>query len=180
MKKETLERAKRLEEDIRQMEFSLSYYKRGRWSHWGINDSADSFHFEFCKNWSHRDADMQNLPTWLTKPLMEVVEREMNRCKQELEALADESVVVQTDFVHTGMYSEEEAEQPTTQEEKHGTICKLFWSFWLGVILLGVSALANVFACEILGGECNMQTIEFNALFGTIWLACYLLLDKKN
>ena len=89
MDKETLARAKELEEDIRQMESALSYYKRGRWS-CDINDSASTFHFEFCKNWSHRDADMQDLPTWLNKPLMEVVERELERCKHELDNLGNE------------------------------------------------------------------------------------------
>ena len=90
MNKETLARAKKLEKDIQQMEHALSYYKRGKWGHWGINDSAGSFHFEFCKNWSHRDADMQDLPTWLNGPLMEVVERELERCKHELDNLGNE------------------------------------------------------------------------------------------
>lgn len=90
MDKETLARAKELEEDIRQMESALSYYKRGRWSCWDTNDRSGSFHFEFCKNWSHRDADMQDLPTWLNKPLMEVVERELERCKHELDNLGNE------------------------------------------------------------------------------------------
>ena len=89
MNKKTLARAKELEEDIRQMESVLSYYKRGRWS-CGINDSSSTFHFEFCKNWSHRDADMQDLPTWLNKPLMEVIERELGRCKTELDNLGNE------------------------------------------------------------------------------------------
>jgi len=89
MKKETLARAKELEKDIQQMEFALTCYKRGRWSHWDINDSASSFHFEFCMNWSHRSADMQDLPTWLNKPLMEVVERELERCKHELGTLTE-------------------------------------------------------------------------------------------
>ena len=89
MDKETLAKAKELEEDIRQMESALSYYKRGRWSHWDINDITSSFHFEFCKDWGHRSADMQDLPTWLNKPLMEVVERELERCKHELETLGD-------------------------------------------------------------------------------------------
>ena len=90
MDKDTLARAKKLEEDIRQMESTLSYHKRGRWSHWGINDRASSFHFEFCKNWGHSSADMQDLPTWLNKPLMEVVERELERCKHELDNLGNE------------------------------------------------------------------------------------------
>lgn len=102
MDEETLARAKELEEDIRQMEFALSYYKRRRWSHWDTNDSASSFHFEFCKNWSHRDADMQDLPTWLNKPLMEVVERELERCKHELETLGDEPAEIITDVPEAG------------------------------------------------------------------------------
>ena len=102
MNKETLARAKELEKDIQQMEFALSYYKRGRWSHWDINDYASSFHFEFCKNWSHRDADMQALPTWLNKPLMEVVERELERCKHELETLTDNSAEIITDVPEAG------------------------------------------------------------------------------
>ena len=102
MKKETLERAKKLEKDIQQMEFALSYYKRGRWSHWGINDLASSFHFEFCKDWGHRSADMQDLPTWLNKPLMEVVERELERRKHELETLTDDSAEIITDVPEAG------------------------------------------------------------------------------
>ena len=90
MDKETLARAKELEEDIKQMESALTYYKGGVWWPWGINDHASSFHFEFCKNYGHMDADMQNLPRWLNKPLMEVVERELERCKTELENLGNE------------------------------------------------------------------------------------------
>ena len=102
MNKETLARAKELEKDIQQMEFALSYYKRGQWSHWDINDRASSFHFEFCKNWSHRDADMQDLPTWLNKPLMELVECELERCKHELETLTDDSAEIITDVPEAG------------------------------------------------------------------------------
>lgn len=102
MNKETLARAKKLEEDIQQMEFALSYYKSGRWSHWGINDSASLFHFEFCMNWSHRDADMQDLPTWLNAPLMDVVERELERCKHELETLTDDPAETTTDVPEAG------------------------------------------------------------------------------
>lgn len=91
MDKETLARAKELEKDIQKMEFALSYYKRGQWSHWEYaNDSASTFHFEFCKDWGHSSADMQDLPTWLNGPLMEVVERELERCKTELDNLGNE------------------------------------------------------------------------------------------
>lgn len=92
MNKETLARAKELEKDIQKMELALSYYKSGRWSHWGINDRSSSFHFEFCNDWGHSKADMQDLPTWLNGPLMEVVERELERCKTELNNLGEEKL----------------------------------------------------------------------------------------
>lgn len=80
----------------------MSYYKRGQWNHWDVNDRASSFHFEFCKNWSHRNADMQDLPTWLNKPLMEVVERELERCYHELETLTDDPVEFIIDVPEAG------------------------------------------------------------------------------
>ena len=79
----------------------MSYYRRGRWNYWGVNDRASLFHFEFCKNWSHRDADMQDLPTWLNNPLMEVVERELERCRHELETLIDDPEII-TDVPEAG------------------------------------------------------------------------------
>lgn len=90
MDKETLARAKELEIDIQHMELALSYYKQGQWSPWDIDDHPSTFHFEFCKNWSRRSVDMQELPTWLNKPLMETVERELERCKREMETLGSE------------------------------------------------------------------------------------------
>ena len=52
MKKETLEKAKELEEDIRLVKYATTYFRNQRWSHWDLNDRADSFHFDFCKNYS--------------------------------------------------------------------------------------------------------------------------------
>jgi hypothetical protein len=103
MNKETLARAKELEKDIQQMESALSYYKRGKWSNWDWqNDRASSFHFEFCKNWGHESFNRQDLPTWINKPLMEVVERELERCKHELETLTDDSAEIITDVPEAG------------------------------------------------------------------------------
>ncbi len=102
MDKDTLARAKELEKDIQQIEFALSCYKGGRCIQREVNDRASSFHFEFCKNWSHRDADMQDLPAWLNKPLMEVVERELERCKHKLETLCDNPAETTTDAPEAG------------------------------------------------------------------------------
>lgn len=119
MKKEILERAKELESDIEQMESALSYYKKGKWRHWGINDDARSFHFEFCMNWSHRDADMQDLPTWLNKPLMEVIEKELERCKQELKTLGNEQEEFVTGNIDTdALIAELESRGYVVKEER--------------------------------------------------------------
>ena len=90
MKAETLAKAKELEEDIRKMETALKYHKNGRWGNWGINDTASTFHFAFHKHYGDGSAYREDLPRWLNEPLMEVVEREMNRCKAELDNLGEE------------------------------------------------------------------------------------------
>ena len=90
MDKETLAKAKELEEDIRQMETALRYHKNGRWGNWGINDTASTFHFAFHKHYGDGSAYREDLPRWLNEPLMEVVERELNRCKTELDNLGEE------------------------------------------------------------------------------------------
>lgn len=94
MDKETLKKAKLLETEIQQMETALCYYKRQRWGHWDINDHASSMHFEYCKNWSGRDADRQDLPKRLDAKLMAVVERELAVVRQELDALGNDPEIV--------------------------------------------------------------------------------------
>ena len=106
MDKETLAKAKELEEDIREMETALKYYKNGRWGNWGINDTASTFHFAFHKHYGEGSAYREDLPRWLNKPLMEVIERELERCKHELEMLGDGR---KTDVVDD---AEEEVEIP--------------------------------------------------------------------
>jgi hypothetical protein len=96
MNKETLAKAKQLEMEIRQMETALGYYKRQRWGNWGVNDRASSMHFEYCKNWSGRDTDRQDLPKRLDAKLMAVVERELAVARQELDALGDDPEIITT------------------------------------------------------------------------------------
>lgn len=89
MKKETLEKAKELEEDIRLVKYATTYFRNQRWSHWDLNDRADSFHFDFCKNYSGKSSDCVHLPRWMNSKLMQVLYAELNRLEQELEALGD-------------------------------------------------------------------------------------------
>ena len=103
MDKETLKKAKELETEIRQMETALGYYKRQRWGHWDINDNASSMHFEYCKNWSGRDADRQDLPKRLDAKLMDVIERELAVARQELDALGDDPEIITTSRTDDGV-----------------------------------------------------------------------------
>lgn len=56
---------------------------------------------------------MQDLPTWLNNPLMEVVEQELKRCKHELETLGggrktdavDDAEEVETPVMSTGEHN---------------------------------------------------------------------------
>lgn len=89
MKKETLKKAKELEEDIRLVKYATTYFRNQRWSHWDLNDRADSFHFDFCKNYSGESSDCVHLPRWMNSKLMQVLYAELNRLEQELEALGD-------------------------------------------------------------------------------------------
>lgn len=89
MKKETLEKAKELDEDFRSLKEATTYFRTQRWSHWNYNDSADTFHFDFCKNYSGKSHDCVHLPRWMNSKLMQVLYAELNRMEQELEELGD-------------------------------------------------------------------------------------------
>ena len=90
MKKETLKKAKELEEDIRSLKEATTYFRNQQWCHWDYNnDRADTFHFDFCKNYSGASHDCVHLPGWMNAKLMQVLYAELNRLEQELEELGD-------------------------------------------------------------------------------------------
>ena len=187
MKKETLARAKELEKDIQQMEFALSYYKRGQWSHWDINDRASSFHFEFCKNWSHRDADMQDLPTWLNKPLMEVVEREMERCKHELETLGSEQEEINMkpgdeipDKTKDGIQASDirEDEWKLPKKKKRPKVLSMFYALLLCLFYVALSIGVNILSHKLFGLYCGIDSITFSMVFTIIWVLCYIHISE--
>ena len=179
MNKETLARAKELEKDIQQMEFALSYYKRGQWSHWEYaNDRASSFHFEFCKNWSHRDADMQDLPTWLNKPLMEVIERELERCKHELETLGSEQEG-NTDKTVNGLHASavfvDEEEQP---KKKRPKLFSMFYALLMCLFYVALTIGVNILSHKLFGLYCGIDSITFSMAFSIIWVLCYIYISE--
>lgn len=187
MDKDTLARAKELEKDIQQMEFALSYYKRGQWSHWEYaNDRASSFHFEFCKNWSHRDADMQDLPTWLNKPLMEVVERELERCKTELETLGCEQEEINMkpgdeipDKTKGGIQAspvrEDERKLP---KKKRPKMLSMFYALLLCLFWVALAIGANILSHKLFGLYCGLDSITFSMVFTIIWVLCYIQIPE--
>lgn len=178
MNKETLARAKELEKDIQEMEFALSYYKRGQWSHWGINDSASSFHFEFCKNWSHNPADMQDLPTWLNKSLMEVVERELERCKQELETFGSEqegNTDKTANELHKSFAPADEEEQP---KKKRPKILSMFYALLMCLFYVALSTGINILSHKLFGWYCGLDSIAFSMVFYVIWVLCYIHISE--
>jgi len=178
MNKETLARAKELDKDIQEMEFALSYYKRGRWSHWGINDSASSFHFEFCKNWSYNPADMQDLPTWLNKPLMEVVERELERCKHELETLGSESEGnpdKTANELHESFVPADEEEQP---KKKRPKMLSMFYALPLCVVFAVMLTCADVLVCKLLGWHCDIYSIIRSIAIAYVFFIISSLVEK--
>lgn len=101
MDKETLAKAKQLEEDIRLITNATDYYRTQHWSHWDYNnDRPDTFHFDFCKNYSGEDYDCVHLPRWMNQKLMSVLYQEKNRLQEELDALGNEGEAKTTDKIH--------------------------------------------------------------------------------
>lgn len=188
MKKETLARAKELEKDIQQMEFALSYYKRGQWSHWEYaNDRASSFHFEFCKNWSHRDADMQDLPTWLNKPLMEVIERELERCKHEFETLGSEQEAINMkpgdeipDKTKDGIQASDirEDEWKLPKKKKRPKALSMFYALLLCLFYVALSIGVNILSHKLFGLYCGIDSITFSMVFTIVWVLCYIHISE--
>ena len=188
MKKETLARAKELEKDIQQMEFALSYYKQGQWSHWEYaNDRASSFHFEFCKNWSHRDADMQDLPTWLNKPLMEVIERELERCKHELETLGSEQEAINMkpgdeipDKTKDGIQASDirEDEWKLPKKKKRPKVLSMFYALLLCLFYVALSIGVNILSHKLFGLYCGLDSITFSMVLAIVWTLCYLSITE--
>lgn len=178
MKKEILARAKELESDIQQMENALSYYKTGQWRHWGINDDARTFHFEFCMNWSHNSADMQDLPTWLNKPLMEVIENELERCKKELEALGSEqegNCNKTVNELHESFAPADGEEQPKMKRPK---ILSLFYALLMCLFYVALAIGGNILLHKIFGLYCGIDSITFSMAFSIIWVLCYLSIKE--
>lgn len=178
MNKETLARAKELEQDIQEMEFALSYYKSGQWSHWGINDKASSFHFEFCKNWSHDSADRQDLPTWLNKPLMEVVERELERCEHELETLGSEqegNSNKTANELHESFVPADEEKQP---KKKRPKILSMFYALLMCLFYVALTIGFNILSHKLFGFNCGIDSITFSMAFSIIWSLCYIYISE--
>jgi len=178
MDKDTLARAKELEKDIQQMEFALSYYKRGKWSYWSLNDYESLYHFEFCKDWGHAPEDMQDLPTWLNKPLMEVVERELERCKHELETLGNEQKANPDKTVnelHESSVSADEEEQP---KKKRPKMLSMFYALLLCLLYFAVAIGANILSHKLFGFYCGLDSITFSMVFNIVWLLCYIYITE--
>ena len=83
MDKETLEKAKLLENDIEQMKAAIALYRKG--DHQDADD--DYFHFEYCKGSCGLFAEREELPARLNQRLMAVVEEELHRTEEEMKAL---------------------------------------------------------------------------------------------
>ena len=87
MDKETLAKAKELDEDIQLICNVTDYYR----TH---NDSPGTSHFDFCKNYSGEDYDCVHLPRWMNQKLMAVLYQERNRLQEELDALGNDSEII--------------------------------------------------------------------------------------
>ena len=67
------------------------------------------------------------MPTWLNKPLMEVVERELERCKHEFETLTDDSAEIITDVPEAGLDTPDPSMAAMAASFELDKPCKASW-----------------------------------------------------
>lgn len=92
MKKETLQKAREIEEDIKSIEKAVNIHK-------------DTRHFEFVEHYGS-DATRVKMPRWMNDKLLAVLADERERLEHELEVLSDDTPMEQGDWKPMRGYAE--------------------------------------------------------------------------
>ena len=161
MKKNTLARAKELEEDINEIRMAMT-------------ERSDARHFAMLEHYGY-DAPRNNLPKWLTPKIMTILGEERERLEHELENLTDESEE-QQDFEPTGKYNVEpkDNEVEHTQKKKRSTILTVFYALLLSLFYVALSIGVNILSHKIFGLYCGIDSITFSMVFTIVWVLCYI------
>ena len=121
---------------------------------------------------------MQDLPTWLNKPLMEVVERELERCKHELETLGceqEETADKTVNRLHASASYVDEQESP---KKKRPKILSMIYALLLCLFYVALAIGINILPHKLFGLYCGIDSITFSMVFSITWVLCYLSIKE--
>ena len=129
---------------------------------------------------------MQDLPTWLNKPLMEVVERELERCKHELEMLGSEQEETNmkpgdeiTDKPKSGIQvSDIREDEWKLPKKKRPKMLSMFYALLMCMLYVALTIGANILTHKLFGLYCGLDSITFSMVFTIIWLLCYIQISE--
>jgi hypothetical protein len=165
MKKETLARAKELEEDIRDIRMAMT-------------ESSNSRHFAMLEHYGY-DARRNNLPKWLTPKIMVVLGEERERLEHELENLTDDEKEEQAEFEPTGKYNvEPKADEVEPSKKKRPKILSMFYALLMCLFYVALAIGTNILSHKLFGLYCGIDSITFSMAFSIIWVLCYLLIKE--
>lgn len=164
MKKETLARAKELEEDINEIRMAMT-------------ERSDARHFAMMEHYGY-DARRHNLPKWLTPKIMTILGEERERLEHELGNLTDESEE-QQDFEPTGKYNvepkDDEVEQP---KKKCPKMFSMFYALLMCLFYVALAIATNILSHKLFGLYCGIDSIAFSMAFSIIWVLCYIYISE--
>ena len=164
MNKNTLARAKELEEDINEIRMAMT-------------ERSNARHFAMMEHYGY-DARRNNLPKWLTPKIMTILGEERERLEHELENLTDESEE-QQDFEPTGKYNvepkDDEVEQP---KKKRPKMLSMFYALLLCLFYVALSIGVNILSHKLFGLYCGIDSITFSMVFTIIWVLCYIHISE--
>ena len=163
MNKNTLARAKELEEDINEIRMAMT-------------ERSNARHFAMIEHYGY-DARRNNLPKWLTPKIMTILGEERERLEHELENLTDESEE-QQDFEPTGKYNIEPHDDEVSEQErtkkKRPKVLSMFYALLLCLFYVALSIGVNILSHKLFGLYCGIDSITFSMVFTIIWVLCYI------
>ena len=165
MNKNTLARAKELEEDINEIRMAMT-------------ERSNARHFAMMEHYGY-DARRNNLPKWLTPKIMTILGEERERLEHELENLTDESEE-QQDFEPTGKYNVEQKDDEVehTHKKKRSKVLSMFYSLLLCLFYVALSIGVNILSHKLFGLYCGIDSITFSMVFTIVWVLCYIQITE--
>ena len=109
---------------------------------------------------------------------MEVMERELERCKTELETLGSEqegNPDKTVNGLHASAVFVDEQEQP---KKKRPKVLSMFYALLMCLLYVALAVGANIMSHKLFGLYCGLDSITFSMVLSVIWMLCYLSIKE--